>query len=47
MCHPLVAADNTPTSITDISRQERALMTNPEFSAMLFNKFHLINFGEL
>ncbi|MDR1453566.1 MAG: ChbG/HpnK family deacetylase [Candidatus Margulisbacteria bacterium] len=47
MCHPLVKAENTPTAITEISVREYALMTNPEFFAMLFNKFHLINFGEL
>jgi predicted glycoside hydrolase/deacetylase ChbG (UPF0249 family) len=47
MCHPLVKAANTPTAITEISAREYALMTNPEFFAMIFNKFHLITFGEL
>ena len=47
MCHPLVTPDGTPTSITNISVQEYALMTNPEFFAMLANKARLINFGGL
>ncbi|MDR1998093.1 MAG: ChbG/HpnK family deacetylase [Candidatus Margulisbacteria bacterium] len=47
MCHPLAAADNTPTAITGISAQEYVLMTNPEFFAMIYNKFNLINFGGL
>ncbi|MDR1114497.1 MAG: ChbG/HpnK family deacetylase [Candidatus Margulisbacteria bacterium] len=47
MCHPIASAENTPTSITATSLQEYALMTNSEFFAMLANKFHLINFGEL
>ena len=47
MCHPIVSAENTPTSITEISVREYALMTNPEFFAMLANIAHLINFGEL
>jgi predicted glycoside hydrolase/deacetylase ChbG (UPF0249 family) len=46
-CHPITSAENTPTAITEISTREYALMTNPEFFAMLANKFHLINFGEL
>lgn len=47
MCHPIVSADNTPTSITNISLQEYALMTNPAFFAMIHNKFNLISFGGL
>ena len=47
MCHPIVGADGTPTSITPTSQQEYVLMTNPEFFAMICNKFNLISFGGL
>lgn len=46
MCHPALAPD-APTSITAISVQEYALMTNREFFAMIHNKFNLISFKDL
>ena len=47
MCHPITNVENTPTNTTEISLREYNLMTNPEFFAMLNNRYNLINFGGL